>query len=716
MGKTPRRLIIPRAQKSSAARSHGRDEARPILAGITSLWDRASRSFTPQNNEYVFDMQGGKFERERMINLLWEGKFDAYLGRLVACNPELADVFDNATHNKYQPPDTDVFQRKKALKFENVLANLIRMKNVHMVPLLVLLRSVDAHRTIMHQEVWSIECALRLLMSRRWTEMFIEEALKFNPGPKFLVMPFVSWVLFDNFTMKVNHAAMNMEDNKGYKLDMTNWAKVDVPDAALPGANIAKVLAKNGGSMWRSNFDKESIVVLFHPEHHDITSYQSRRWHRSMKRVRAGTLFERNGIMPKHGKSSFTWMPPIFDRLQLLNEDVEFEMDVMRAEPQVAQSVVMFIGGDRLSTARVEWAILKNRPKYMESCPMVIPVIGEHPHGSHHILHAGWRLWRQFIDPMAAWMSWAWMMKEPNVSEYNHYDFALCVIVRAVAEFVQETVQHSWHTNDKTVLLDGVKHNLDMHYCVQFLDKFGFLYWNFRQAVRDGPNRVAGAVTPKNLWGDACEELDLTWRECLGTFLTGEANKTHYAPMAVMHIYRQKALLPELVAIMHDLRTFHLSEHPSTGVGCDCPIEAENKTIRACVHPPNETNVSRFINQLNFTQPVSDGLRSAFRYNREEESGRRMRDVDVEVEQLKRLLYRDIAYNGAASCGPLRQSMHETVRLPTTRSRLMTNISNTNRPPWRKAMESLVPPPHLPNARGYAEFVRSHLDSKAPWH
>ena len=151
-------------------------------------------------------------------------------------------------------------------------------------------------------------------------------------------------------------------------------------------------------------------------------------------------------------------------------------------------------------------------------------------------------------------------------------------------------------------------------------------------------------------------------------------------------------------------------------MGCDCPIEAEKKTIRACVHPPNETNVSRFINQLNFTQPVSDGLRSAFRYNREEESGRRMRDVDVEVEQLKRLLYRDIAYNGAASCGPLRQSMHETVRLPTTRSRLTTNISNTNRPPWRKAMESLVPPPHLPNARGYAEFVRSHLDSKAPWH
>ena len=79
-----------------------------------------------------------------------------------------------------------------------------------------------------------------------------------------------------------------------------------------------------------------------------------------------------------------------------------------------------------------------------------------------------------------------------------------------------------------------------------FWTKLAFLYWNFRQGVRDGPNRVAGVVDerPGDLWGDACEELDLTWRECLGMFNTNESHKTHYAPMVVLHIHRQHA--PEI--------------------------------------------------------------------------------------------------------------------------------------------------------------------------
>ena len=72
-----------------------------MAKGMLSLWKKAHRAFRPKPSEYVWDMQGGKFERERMIKLLWEGSFDAYLGDLVRSNPEVVEILDEATANRY---------------------------------------------------------------------------------------------------------------------------------------------------------------------------------------------------------------------------------------------------------------------------------------------------------------------------------------------------------------------------------------------------------------------------------------------------------------------------------------------------------------------------------------------------------------------------------------------------------------------------------------
>ena len=141
------------------------------------------------------------------------------------------------------------------------------------------------------------------------------------------------------------------------------------------------------------------------------------------------------------------------------------------------------------------------------------------------------------------------------------------------------------------------------------------------------------------------------------------------------------------------------------------PIEKENKTIRACVHPPNESNVTRFVHQLNFTQPVSDGLRAAFRHNREASHGRRLRNVDAEVEKCKQLLCKMVVFGNRD--GPLLQPYHQAVRLPKQRSDLMDNVTTTNQTPWAKQRAALLP--NNNRDKNYQEFVEHHLNAKVTW-
>ena len=129
---------------------------------------------------------------------------------------------------------------------------------------------------------------------------------------------------------------------------------------------------------------------------------------------------------------------------------------------------------------------------------------------------------------------------------------------------------------------------------------------------------------------------------------------------------------------------------------------ATSTTLRPCVIP----------------HPISsDGLREAFRHNKTATQGRKMREIGDEVGKLKQLLYMKIVYNGASSCGPLRMPVYDTVRAPTTRSKLMANVASTTKHPWVKIHEALVPTPCLASrgSRPHDEFIRHHSDTKVTW-
>ena len=124
----------------------------------------------------------------------------------------------------------------------------------------------------------------------------------------------------------------------------------------------------------------------------------------------------------------------MWDKLQSSNADVEHEIDVMRRHPAHLQSVLMLCGGDGLSEMRMEHAIARDPRKYLFSFPMLLPIRGEHPHGTTHTLHGGWRLWRTFTKHLCLACGQDLFVNDDfTVSEYKQYDFCLCILMGGVA-------------------------------------------------------------------------------------------------------------------------------------------------------------------------------------------------------------------------------------------------------------------------------------------
>jgi hypothetical protein len=319
-------------------------------------------------------------------------------------------------------------------------------------------------------------------------------------------------------------------------------------------AHACLLFAVNGRQgMFKAGFDKYSIIPLFNPNHPDIIDNKNDRWVDYMGNV-AG-IFDRSDYIPKYGRTIITWRKPMFNRLQSSNEDVEHEMDVIRAHPAHSGGALVMIGGDGLFEIRAEHAIARNPQKWIFTLPMVLPVRGEQPHGGCHLLHGGWRLWHPWMENLLHACDLDYHTKADFlVSDYKQYDFAICILMRAVAEFIDEV------SRGGTIpmvfadqFLEIVSQNLDAAYAVHFLYDFAFMYWQYRQNVRKKGVR----------------ELDLIWRESTAIFNTKEGHKTHYAPMNVTHIYRQEALIPPVRKLLDEMRTLSLT---GTYLSCACVL------------------------------------------------------------------------------------------------------------------------------------------------
>ena len=454
---------------------------------------------------------------------------------------------------------------------------------------------------------------------------------------------------------------------------------------------------ENNGSVFKQGFDKYGITTLFHPSHPDIVGNKQRRFNEYMNWAHNGRLFHRTTHKPSFGKTAFYYNKPIFNRLQSSFEDVEFELDHFRHHIAHCASKVVFAGGDGLSVMRMEWSIARNRDKYLGTNPIVIPRLGDHPHGTTHINHACWRLWFPFMEKQLQAMDYAYIKNDFTVKESKHFEFALYILMRANAEFVDE-VSHGFSQvpYDQTAqFLALVEQNIDAAYCVHFLYDYAFLFHQMRRSIR---------VNDAN-------KIDLCWREAFTTFHTKEANKTQYSPMAIMHIYRTEALVDPLRILHDNMRCLALSSHADSMVGWDMPIEKQNYHIRQDVIPPNEENIERYVAELNFTAKVSEGLRDIWKHNRSEYKPGEMKQIDADVAKVKLYLYTTIIYDGEPF-GPLGRPHWFKFTEPVPRSKILNKPAN-HATPWRKMHEAMFPTRQ--GAERYQDFIRRHLDTHVTW-
>ena len=318
----------------------------------------------------------------------------------------------------------------------------------------------------------------------------------------------------------MNYNALHTSDTQGTRIDMTNWATMGIPKASLPHVDLGMLGAKDPLTvMFRRGFDKYTIIDLCHPHHPDIVGAQTERWKHAFTAIKAKTYFDRGTHKPAYGAAYLYYHPPIRGVLQSSYADVEYELDWMRSHANHKHSAFVFGGGDGLAVMRINHTLARKPHIYLQQRPAVIPVQGEHPHGTCHVLHMGWRPYWPLLTTILTGIGHTECKREWTVSSFNDYDFASCILTRGIAEyFIQLEASPGCPPLDRPgAFLTAIESNTDLEWLYHYLHDFGFLYWDMRQSVRNNASR----------------QIDLIWRECVSFMHTSESNKTQYAPMAI---------------------------------------------------------------------------------------------------------------------------------------------------------------------------------------
>lgn len=433
--------------------------------------------------------------------------------------------------------------------------------------------------------------------------------------------------------------------------------------------------------MFRQGFDKYSVVALCHPLHPDITRNQSRRWVASLDSIAAGTFFHRPNYKPEHAHE-LHYHEPIWDRLQSSYEDVEAELKIMRAHPMHKHSLFMLVGGDGLAVHRLNHTINRHPNVYLRTAPAIIPVQGEHPHGTCHILHMGWRPYAPLLLGILHAIGHHECRNDFTVSKFNDYDHAMCILMEGVAKYFLELERVGDGmppVRNATLMARHCEQNIDLCWLFHFLHGFAFLYWEMRQSVRS--NRS--------------EAIDLVWRESVAFLHTDAAHKTQYAPMAILRVFWGEALHPALAHVYHRNRTISLLGLPGSNVGYDMPIEKENLAISMNVSNASRESIARYVRELNFTGPVSRAAERVLQARvavKPREMKKIQQDVDAVVEHLKVTL----GAKWSDACKPRAQL-----------SSVLVNPARSPRP-WEAIKKT-------GSSAAFAEWVKGHLDSKISW-
>ena len=234
-------------------------------------------------------------------------------------------------------------------------------------------------------------------MSFSWTQPLCDDALERDPGPAYPLAEGLTAAVFDNFQMNVCYSSYATSDSSGSKIQMTNWATVFLPRAAMPAAFQGMAALLGSGGIFCTDLDLEEFIDGFSPLAPDIVANQRKRWIHFLELAELGSIWVEEHFNSPYPPTRFHYHDPIFDRLQSSYEDVNFELDHMRGSLFHRFSEGIMLGGDGLTYMRLIHRLAQNPRRFLESMPVVIPRMGENPHAIFHLMHGDWRLWAPLL-------------------------------------------------------------------------------------------------------------------------------------------------------------------------------------------------------------------------------------------------------------------------------------------------------------------------------
>ena len=591
-----------------------------IIKELIELRDFRAQLLSPIVVADTFNVQTVG-DKERLALQVWAGGAFESLEAVRKANPALMQVLEAQVSNTYDADGRagEGHAARKARLLDGVLCILLRAASQFNIPLLAAdLSIMSAGHCVPESFHESVRLSSFMLLTDTWVSGFMEFAREFRPPPDWLPLKGVAAAVFDNLSMRVDYGSFVVDGQGGQLLHMTNWLHTAIPRHLAPPSFDAERIFRTG--MFRKDLSLDAFCRQFFLTDAAVVANQSQRWTRYMHAVRNGRLLSRPPIKPTW-KPHKVYEPPMFGKLQSSYADVEYEFNEMRNN--FNGHFFMFAAGDGLALMRANSLLAEKSDKYLEQTPVIIPIQGEAPHGLGHGLHGHWRMYKRFLMKAAQVLNNPQLKEDWGISELNvHRFFTLNVMTPACCEYIMELCEgdpdaEDWE--DPRAFMAKADNNIDFAWLCHFLHEAAFWVLDFLQSVR----------------GNESKNLDLLWREFFATAHSGTAHKVQYTIMAVMRVFWGQAMVPELDALYHAIRTIPTGDHDGCGVGWDWPIENLNGAIKSHVDTRvSEAQVRNFVADWALVETVQQDFRRIIDANSADRHWRG-RDVRVDIEKLK---------------------------------------------------------------------------------
>lgn len=656
----------------------------PVMRGAEAVLARAAEVLHLSTPAFVYHMDDFEAKLE-MIDALWGSAWveSVLHSRFTDANPALRYLLE-----AQRVDGADTAPRFGALqgqsRWESAIAAIFRARSQKLVTIEAAAVAIMWQYYRVPGPVWdAMGYFSNVVMGRTWTGELCDMAVKRDPGPSYAVAEGITAAVFDNFMMKVNYGGYAVGGVVGTKIEMTNWASVFLPSLVMPAGFIGFPALLSAGGIFRTDLSMDDFLDGFSLHSPDIVRNQRVRWAAFLDMAKDGSLWDGAEFDSPYPPTKFFFHDPIWDRLQSSYEDVNFEVDTMRNHLFHKFSDALMIGGDGLSYMRLIHRLSQHPRRYLETMPVVMPRLGENPHGLYHFMHGDWRIWAPLLMRLAAVVRNRQVKSDPTIVDFNSHQHFLRVVTQALAQYVVEIARTGTDYSACQQFLADAERNLSFAYIVFFLYMFGFKYLDYRMAVRRNQSK----------------QLDLLWRENLASTRTAKANKTNYRQMSVVLVYWGTVLVEPLQTFYHNSRTIRwVWSH----VGWDMPIEKLNGWIReSVVSNISKFQICQFIRRLNFMQHVIRGVKRLVWAKRARDTAT-VKDIDRDVQLILEFLR-----------GTIGTTYREATR-PSDNNLLgvdMADWGGLRRPRAR------APFNQVRNANGgYRWYVRRQITKLCPWH